>query len=145
MVEFQWGQKRGMIMSFTLHLIFSCYVWLTCNSLHAGDTERKYHQLSKLHTSFVRLSSQKKKEEFASKCRFYLFKPIKTQKNDTRSSSVAAAAADWLDWFWRHQAVVREKETGFFLRMLHRIGHAEIKLQHHSHIHPARVSKTWNI
>lgn len=38
----------------------------------------------------------------------------------------AAAAAYWLDSLWHNQAVVREKETGFFLRMLHRIACAEI-------------------
>lgn len=49
---------------------------------------------------------------------------------------MAAVAAYWLGCFWRHQAVVRETETGFFLRMLHRTGHAEIKPLRHSHIHP---------
>lgn len=48
-----------------------------------------------------------------------------------RFSSVVAAAAHWLDCFWHHRAVVREKETGFFLGMLHMIEYAEIKLQHH--------------
>lgn len=55
---------------------------------------------------------------------------------------MAAAAAHWLDCLRSHRAVVREKETGFFLRVDHTVVHAEIKLQHHSHIHPSRLSKT---
>lgn len=87
-------------------------------------------------SSFFRLVVSEK-GELVSKWRFYLFNPIKTE-NDMGFSSMPAAAAHWLDGFWRHQAVVREKETGFFLVLLHRVAHAEIKLQHHSHIRPVR-------
>lgn len=93
------------------------------------------------------LRTQRGKDKFfwriSFKTEILIFSSQLRQKNDTRSSSMAAAAAHWLGCFWRHRAVVREKEIFFFfLVMLHRIAHAETTLQHRSHTRPVRVSKT---
>lgn len=58
---------------------------------------------------------------------------VSSQLREKATWDGGAGTAYWLGFFCRHLAVVREKETGLFLRMCARDSmRAQMKRQHHS-------------